>query len=339
MSNTTHNANASVGEPASAVPLRDHGALNEAVANSGPFDNVCSQVAAGHLLIAKNLIDAGQLPEAVDAIDQALMNSPRFAAAHFWKGVVLYLLARHDEAHQSLKSAADLDPSMANAWLALAYVQFEQALPEMALQSIDKSIAADPKNPRAHMLRATIMLSIGERGDAICSDQEAVQLSPGLGQARLRLAHSLLQAGDDAEAIEHIITALKMQSADVNTRLCLANLLLSLGHVEAAMDECRATAQLFPQSPHALVRLAEIYFDREDYPAAITAVEQARERVPKHIECEMILGNIYLRQGFPDRAIDHAKAALAIDKDLFEAQELLAEAEQECERSNSRPPS
>jgi tetratricopeptide (TPR) repeat protein len=331
MSNSTRHSNVSVDQPPSAIPLRDCGTLDNSSANS-PFDNVCSQVAAGHLLIAKNLIDAGQLPEAVDAIDRALVNSPRFAAAHFWKGVVLYLLARLDEAHQSLKSAADLDPSMANGWLALAHVQFEQELPETALQSIDKSIAVDAKNPRAHMLRATIMLSLGERGDAICSDQEAVKLSPGLGQARLRLAHSLLQAGDESEAIEHILTALKMQSADVNTRLCLANLMLSLGNVEAAIDECRATAHLFPQSPHPFVRLAQIHVSREEYPAAISAVEQALERVSKHIECQMILGNIRLKQGDPNGAIYHAKAALAIDKDLFEAQQLVAEAERQLAR-------
>ena len=149
MPNSNPDSNASVAQPASAVPLRDHGFPYDSALNSGPFDSVCSQVAAGHLLIAKNLIDAGQLPEAVEAIDRALTNSPRFAAAHFWKGVVLYLLARIDEAHRSLKTASDLDPSMANGWLALAHVQFEQALPETALQSIDKSIAADPKNPRA----------------------------------------------------------------------------------------------------------------------------------------------------------------------------------------------
>jgi tetratricopeptide (TPR) repeat protein len=318
--------------PAQAVKLSNDGTVDQV--NASPFDNVCSQMAAGHLLIAKNLLDAGNLAGAIESIDRALSNSPRFAAAHFWKGVVLYLLARRDEAQSCLKEAIELSPDMANAWMALAYLQFEQVLPETALQSIDRSIAADPKNPRAHMLRAAIMLSIGEQGEAICSDQEAIQLSPGLGQARLRLAHSLYQAGDETEAIEHILTALRMQSADVNTRLCLINLLLSLGHSDAAIAECQATAQLFPKSPHPLVRLAQILVAREDYSAAIDSLNQALECVPKHIECEMLFGEIYLKQGMPDRTISHAKAALAIDKDMYEAQELLRTAEQECERLN-----
>ncbi len=317
MSNSTHDTNASAAQPA-AVPLRGHEAGVASIASSSPFDNVCSQMAAGHLLIAKNLIDAGQLPEAIAAIDLALASSPRFAASHFWKGVVLFLLARHEEAHEALQLAADFDPTAANTWLALAHVEFEQQLPESALKSVDRSVALNPKNPRAHMLRAAIMLSLGERGDAIVSDEQAVLLAPGLGQARLRLAHSLLQAGDEAEAIDHIFTALKMQSADVNTRLCLANLLLSLGQLQAAIDECLATAQLFPLSPHPLVRLAQIHVGRQEYPEAISAVERALQRVPKHLECQMTLADIYLKQGEPD---------LAIDKDLFEAQEIIAEAE------------
>jgi len=335
MTSTTHNSISSIGEPAQAVPSRGGAGVDQS--NVSPFDNVCSQAAAGHLLIAKNLLDAGNLTDAIEAIDRALVNSPRFAAAHFWKGVVLYLLARQDEAQEFLKEAVDLSPDMANAWLALAYLQLEQALPEVALQSIDKSIASDPKNPRAHMLRAAIMLSIGEQGEAICSDQEAIQLSPGLGQARLRLAHSLFQAGDEKEAIEHVLTALRMQSADVNTRLCLVNLLLSLGQTEIAIAECETAAQLFPKSPHPLVRLAQIHVAREEYPAAINALNQALERVPKHIECEMIFGEIFLKQGNPQRTIKHAKAALAIDKDLYEAQELLREAEDACKTLGIQP--
>jgi Flp pilus assembly protein TadD len=136
-----------------------------------------------------------------------------------------------------------------------------------------------------------------------------------------------LQSGQESEAIEQILIALRMQGTDVNTRLCLANLLHCVGRTDEAIAELHVTSEMFPKSPHALVRLAQIHVSRDDEFAAEKALRQALLRVPKHIECEMMLGHIQLKRGMDAEAAACANRVLAIDSQMFEAHQLLKAAQ------------
>lgn len=291
------------------------------------FQNVCGQTAAGHLMLAKGLFESGKISAAVVEMDLAIKHSVDFGKAYFWKGVMLYLLARHDDAQTCLERSIELDPDEATGWFALALLQHERGHSNEASHSIRRSLALDPNNARAHNLHGTIAQAQGTLDEVIAADRQVLKLSPGLSQNRLRLALSLQRQGNEAAAIAEVVSCLRMQSTDVNTRICLVNLLLSLGEVSLAIRECHATALLFPAHPLPLLRLAQIHADRNDDAAAIAAATTAIQRTPKHLECEMLLAKIRLKQGDPTTALTHAKAALAIDAELFEAKELVKAAE------------
>ncbi len=84
----------------------------------------------------------------------------------FGKGLTLYGQNKHEEAIAELKRALELDPSFADAHLAMGHAMHRlKRLPEAA-EAIKKAIEINPQEPMYHTSLSTVYRDMGRIPDA-----------------------------------------------------------------------------------------------------------------------------------------------------------------------------
>jgi tetratricopeptide (TPR) repeat protein len=84
----------------------------------------------------------------------------------FGKALTLYGQNKHEEAIAELKTALQLDPSYADAHLAMGHALHKlKRLPE-AVEAMKKAIEADPQEPMYHTSLSTVYRDMGRIPDA-----------------------------------------------------------------------------------------------------------------------------------------------------------------------------
>jgi tetratricopeptide (TPR) repeat protein len=80
---------------------------------------------------------------------------------HFGKGLTLYGQNRHEEAVAELQKALEVDPSFADAQLAIGHALHKlKRLPE-AVGAIKKAIEINPQEPMYHTSLSTVYRDMG----------------------------------------------------------------------------------------------------------------------------------------------------------------------------------
>ena len=102
---------------------------------------------------ALSLIDAGQLPEAVGALEQVLQLNPRHAAARQTLVGLLLEGKRQDDAVRKLQEGLSIDPAQTGMAMILARLQVERGNPRPALETLQRSLphAADQADYQAFL--------------------------------------------------------------------------------------------------------------------------------------------------------------------------------------------
>jgi tetratricopeptide (TPR) repeat protein len=131
-----------------------------------------------HASMGRAFISAGRWEEAESALDRALDLSPGYAAAHYWKGLLLFDTGRQAEAQVSLVRARELDPSAiaVSGILFASYAasgQWEESEAE-----VRRAVAMDPTNPVGWQYLGWLLFQIERYEEAIDAWVRAEQFVP-----------------------------------------------------------------------------------------------------------------------------------------------------------------
>lgn len=156
----------------------------------------------------------------VDVVSEGMLLQPRAAQLYVARGVLYVQLAQYDKAQADFEKAYELDPhqSLSTAAQGLAAVQANDL--DHALTVIQSKLERKPNDPLLLYLQADVLSQRGaELGTpefqlAMRSAKRAVSLQPTLGAARGVLAKLYMQAGQYPEAVEQCRQALKSDPAD-----------------------------------------------------------------------------------------------------------------------------
>lgn len=229
------------------------------------------------------------------AADAALAAAPKFAAAHYVRGVALAGLDEHEAARQALRTAVELQPDEATYALELGEL-YRQTNDLLAAQRyFQQALSAEPTNGRAFELLVEAYLGGGKVELARAQLHEAEERdvpSDSLRRMQTTLEHVNRLFGD-----EHL-AALQAQLAaypgDVESGLKLAaGLFLHLKAHEAyeVLEHIRAHA---PEDQRLLSLLARVQARRLEFDAAIQLMETLRRRFPRREEFLSTLAGYYL---------------------------------------------
>ena len=116
------------------------------------------------------------------------------------------------EARQSaVDTALSIDPTLGEAWSALADVRLDQRRLEQAETLYRKAIELSPNYAHAHQQYATLLTRLERFDEAVSNMRRAVELDPHEAIYRANLGFTLLRAGEPGEAHREVMDGLQRQ--------------------------------------------------------------------------------------------------------------------------------
>ncbi len=190
----------------------------------------------------------------IDVITEGLLLQPRAAQLYVARGVLFVQLAQYDKAEADFEKAYELDPhqSLSTAAQGLAAVQANDL--DHALASIQSKLERKPNDALLLNLQADVLsqksTDVGspEFQLAMRSAKRAVSVQPTLGAARGVLGKLYMQAGQYPEAVEQCREALKSDSKDQTALYRLIQALRKTGQNSEIPGLLKMLAQLREQA-------------------------------------------------------------------------------------------
>jgi tetratricopeptide (TPR) repeat protein len=190
----------------------------------------------------------------IDVISEEMSLQPRAAQLYVARGVLYVQLAEYDKAEADFEKAYVLDPhqSLSTAAQGLAAVQANDL--DHALASIQSKLERKPNDALLLYLQADLLsqksadVGAPEFQLAMRSAKRAVSLQPTLGAARGVLAKLYMQAGQYQEAVEQCREALKSDPKDQTALYRLIQALRKTGQQGEIPDLLKRLAQLREQA-------------------------------------------------------------------------------------------
>jgi TolB-like protein/Flp pilus assembly protein TadD len=191
---------------------------------------------------------------AIQALNRAVESDPDFAAgwaelaqAYVWK---LFLFAPdekdlQEKAFVAAKKALDLDPELAEAYLArgrLLWTPANHFPHDKAIQEYRRALALNPSLDEARNQLALVLSHVGLLDEALAELDQALAANPSNNLARFRVGETLLFQGKHEEAL----SALRNVPPEVNPSLVGHQIVLALFDLNRK-EEASATLEKFLQ--------------------------------------------------------------------------------------------
>jgi tetratricopeptide (TPR) repeat protein len=306
------------------VDLLDRGQVDEAMscfekALEGQPDYAWARCNLGIALLRK-----GRLDEASAQFEKALTIQPRSAEAHNNLGTALVRKGQVEEGIVHFQKALETEPNYAKARYNLAYTLLEQGRLEDAIAGFRKALKIEHDFAEAQNGLAGALFQKGQVDDAIIHFQEALHDRPRYADAENGLGSALLRKGKADEAMVHFQKALEIQPDYVQAHNNLGDLFLQEGKVNEAIAHFQRALEIKPDYAKAHFNLGCALFQEKDSDGAITQFERTVELDPGYVEARISLTSLLLQKGRVDEVIVQLQKILEIKPDAVAALNNLA---------------
>ena len=283
--------------------------IAEAIAKRSPGE------AQYQALLGHARLEAGDLPRARAAYEQALRLDARFVAAQLGLARVdgrehkddaavrrlsailaldernvealmesAYVAERRNqpaEAVRLMTRAADFSlPPNQGAALALVELHLRQAHPELALESVKALEAKSADNPDVMLLGARVRLAAKDAKGAQAILTRASRLAEAEAPALAQIALLQMAADDAKGALYTAGKALQADPAYLPARALSVDANLRLGDTAAAEQAAHEIAQRHPRMALSAALLGDVAVARKQWPAALDAYRRAQQLEP-----------------------------------------------------------
>lgn len=267
------------------------------------------------LQMAATYAESDQLRAAVSTAQSILDNHPDNLEAH-------RLLARiyvrtlgqtspDSQQEQTLALAVQqyqeilrLDPADGEAGLWLARLYRFQNQPDKAQQVLEQMLSRNPDNRQAIEQYAQLLLDEGHPHQAIARLSKSAADSGDSGLYFL-LGDAYTQTHDTANAEQAYRKAAQLDPDDPDVVRRLAGTLFDESKYDEAVPEYQQLVNLDPSDPNSYLRLAEIFYKQKKYDLAETNITQAQQRAPGNLE-------VVYNQALIDEALGHFSDAVDV---------------------------
>lgn len=174
---------------------------------------------------AQTLVSRRQFAKAVEYLDRALEQRPDMPEWTRFRGNVLQILARHEEALRDFRNLVAGTPSDAQAWQKLAQSFRSLGRVDEAEEAFMKSLELDPRSVDSMADLGNLCRDAGRYPEAVEWLSKAVHLAPSDSGLQAMLGAALLAAGSPADARQNLEKAFQLNPYD---RTALAYLYIAL---------------------------------------------------------------------------------------------------------------
>jgi tetratricopeptide (TPR) repeat protein len=219
-----------------------------------------------------------RMTDADRTVSEVLAKAPHLPEAHNMKGVVLMLQDRNDDARKEFTRALELRPKYFT--------------------------------PRVYL--AAISRASGQYKEAAAAYKDLVGVAPRLPIGYVGQAEAEMMMGNEREAFA-ILEAWKAASKDkLFPAQVLASLYLFRREPQKAVQELQAALSRQPNDSRTLTVLGNAYVVSGDMRQARMHYEAALASDSRNIDAALRLGDLRIKAGEPDRAIEAFRIVLKI---------------------------
>lgn len=313
--------------------------LQSAVAEGG--------CAHSQLELGLGLLRAAQLPEAVDALQQALRFDSQLLPARLALACAYDEQGQCDQALASLKVANTTHPGDPAVLFAIGYslerlqkpaeaagyyrdaiaakadfTQARQRLAAVALQqeNLPEAIAQqeylrkkDPGDTAALAALGNLYHRAGRYDDAIEAYETVIAMEPDNWALVDDEVELLVEAGQTREAIERLYQLLEIQGPFADLHMRLADLLSETGQDDPATHHYRQALQADPNYLEARIRLARHHLTNGRWEEACEGFQAATEINDNLLDCYVGLGVAQAAAGRSAQAVETFQLAGAVE--------------------------
>lgn len=151
---------------------------------------------------------------------------------------------------------------------------------------------------------------------------------PDVSSALVTLAEELATAGAEARAVESFSKAEAVAEDDIALREVMVSegsLWRKLGNRPRAIETYRRIVQRWPTASESWIRLGESLFYTDQLDAASEALQRGLQLKPDHYWGHLILGQVRLRQGAYQHAVESFRTAISLEPDEAVPYDLLGD--------------
>lgn len=278
---------------------------------SKPNDKAKKLLAEGNKLFVKK-----DYRGAIGKYAEAIVLSPNYAEAHFWKGYAHYYLNEFNESGEELDAAFSQGYAAEQIYKVRWIVNFQKQNYEAALNDVQKGLEKEKNNVDYINALGEILVKKGSYKEAITALQNALKRNPNngdlhhflalsysktgdyvqqgvsadnaiknntkfIGETYILLGDSNLNAKKPGEAINYYQRALNVKD-DLPEEFYdrFAQLYRSENRLGEAIDVARKGLKIYPKSSPLLINLTWYYSLADRHGEAVGAGEQAVRNAP-----------------------------------------------------------
>ncbi len=249
---------AEAGIETSYAAAPDHPKLMELRRELETIVQIDTEYGPAQLELGRVLLILGQAARARDSLRRAARLLPTDAEAHSALGVALLATGDKPGALRQLRRASALDPEDADrlANLGSAYLSMGQV--SDAIRAYSRAIARAPRDARINGDLGTAYLAANEPHRALPYLRKAVELAPGRATFLSNLGYAHQSVGKYEEAAATYRRALALDDRLVEAWINLGTVYAKQRHYREARRALERALSISPDDPRAKANLAEL---------------------------------------------------------------------------------
>ncbi|MCH8156952.1 MAG: DUF721 domain-containing protein [Nitrospinae bacterium] len=257
-----------------------------------------------HRQLAMNLLRAGKLDEAYQALEESLHH---FANNSELNMMMADLLAGKEEYQRALthyQRVIQAEPSSARAHLLRGTIYEQLNQHGLAADMYKKVIQVEPGNPLGFHYLARVNILSGELKEARGNLERALELRPNLRHSREYLAWVWEQLGDVEKAARQYKILLKLDPLNkkIHERLTTMPTVFAMP-ADVNTAEYRSNAEAVLGAPQVHMKIGAVYYEQSLHLKALDEFQLVRLQFQSK-EILMVLTRVYEILDRVDRAID-----------------------------------
>ena len=204
---------------------------------------------------------------------------------------------------------ADKDILRAKSTLARVYLMMRQ--PDTADRYADEVLAENPESVEAHLIKGNLNMQRGDGGKAVSAFRVVVSERPGYLPAYLGLASAHLLNKETELAVIVLKDALTVDDTAKEVRRLLARIYVQQRDLAAAEAELRKIVSQHPELVRAQIDLGDFLLAQKKLSEAKSVYQVVTEKAPKHPLAYLRLAQLYRQQADAPAALSQLEAGYA----------------------------
>lgn len=273
--------------------------------------------------LAKLSVADGELDEAAAYADQAIAKNASSVDAWMFKGDLLRLRRKPDDALEAYKKAIELKPALVGSYLARAHIHINAGKFNLAKAEVDAARKQDAQSLHITYTQALLDFSQGKHAAAQESILQVLRVSPDHMPSVLLAGAIQYALGSTQQAEQHLKRYLERNPGHPYASKLLVATLLKNGDTPRALKLLTPMLKDAEKDPQLLTLAGEVYMHARDFSKAIDYLEKASALAPDAAIIRTALGLSRLAKGEDARGIAELEMATNMDAKPAQAATLL----------------